>query len=137
MKIKLIAPYDIEDAVHSSAKVFKIQQLSLPTLAAYTPRGNEMKLVDEAFSPDNVDEDLDFVGITAMTDLALRAYQVADKYRQHGVKVVMGGIHPTVMPHEALTHADSVVIGEGEIIWPQVISDAAIGQLRKIYFSKK
>lgn len=137
MKIKLIAPYDIEGAIHSSASTFKIQQLSLPTLAAYTPRGNEIKLVDEAFSPDNVDEDVDLVGITAMTDLALRAYQIADKYHQRGVKVVMGGIHPKVISHEALTHADSVVIGEGEIIWPQVISDAAKGKLQKIYFSKK
>ncbi len=137
MKIKLIAPYDIEDAIHSSARTFKIQQLSLPTLAAYTPRGNEIKLVDEAFSPDNVDEDVNLVGITVMTDLALRAYQIADKYRQRQVKVVLGGIHPTVRPHEALTHADSVVLGEGEIIWPQVISDADKGQLPRIYFSKK
>ena len=68
-----------------------------------------------------------------MTDLALRAYRIADAYRQRGVKVVMGGIHPTVLPGEALQHADAVVIGEGDLVWPRILSDAVSGEIQRIY----
>ena len=112
MKIKLIAPYETNQTNISSAETFKIQRVNLPLLAALTPPGHALKIVDEAFAPDELDEDVDLVGITVMTDLALRAYQIADRYRQRGVKVVMGGIHPTVLPYEALQHADGVVMGE-------------------------
>jgi len=112
MKIKLIAPHD--ENLLSSAETFKFQRLNLPLLAALTPPEHTVKIIDEAFAPDDIDHDFDLVGITVMTDLALRAYRIADGYRQQGVKVVMGGIHPTVLPHEALHHADAVVIGEAE-----------------------
>jgi len=68
---------------------------------------------------------VDLVGITVMTELALRAYHIGDTYRRKAVKVVMGGIHPTVLPDEALEHADAVVVGEAEGVWPRLVSDAA------------
>ena len=131
MKIKLIAPHD--ENLLSSAETFKFQRLNLPLLAALTPPEHTVKIIDEAFAPDDIDHDFDLVGITVMTDLALRAYRIADGYRQQGVKVVMGGIHPTVLPHEALHHADTVVTGEAEAVWRQVLSDAQSGQMRKVY----
>jgi radical SAM superfamily enzyme YgiQ (UPF0313 family) len=137
MKIKLIAPYETNGTNISSAETFKIQRVNLPLLAALTPPGHAVKLVDEAFSPDELDEDVDLVGITVMTDLALRAYRIADRYRQRGVKVVMGGIHPSVLPYEALQHADGVVLGEAEDAWPRLVSDAATGKIQPFYHSER
>jgi radical SAM superfamily enzyme YgiQ (UPF0313 family) len=131
MKIKLIAPRDqYEDSISSA---FKLQRVNLPLLAALTPPSHTMTIVDESFAPDDINQDVDLVGITVMTDIALRAYKIADTYRQKAVKVVMGGIHPTVLPDEALEHADAVVVGEAEGIWPRLVSDAASGQMQRLY----
>jgi radical SAM superfamily enzyme YgiQ (UPF0313 family) len=133
MKIKLIAPHERDENIISSAETFKFRRPNLPLLSALTPAGHLVKIVDESFAPDDTNEEVDLVGITVMTDLASRAYPIADTYRQRGVNVVMGGIHPTVLPSEALQHADTVVVGEGESVWPQRISDAASGQIKKLY----
>jgi radical SAM superfamily enzyme YgiQ (UPF0313 family) len=135
MKIKLIAPREQREDTLSSP--FKLQRVNLPLLAALTPPGHTMTLVDEAFAPDDMNQDVDLVGITVMTDLALRAYHIADTYRRKAVKVVMGGIHPTVLPDEALEHADAVVVGEAEGIWPRLLSDAASGQMQRLYRAGK
>jgi radical SAM superfamily enzyme YgiQ (UPF0313 family) len=137
MKIKLIAPHEQSEDNISSAQTFKIQKVNLPLLAALTPPEHSVKIVDEAFVPDVLNEEVDLVGITVMTDLALRAYQIAEAYRWRGVKVVMGGIHTTVLPGEALQHADAVVIGESEEIWPKLLSDAASGEMQKLYCANK
>jgi len=78
-------------------------------------------------------KDVDLVGITALTSTAHRAYEIADAFRAMGKKVVLGGIHPSIMPEEAGQHADAVVIGEAEGIWPAVIDDFKAKQLRKTY----
>ena len=135
MKIKLIAPHEQREDTLSSS--FKLQRVNLPLLAALTPPGHTMTIVDEAFAPDDINQDVDLVGITVMTDLVLRAYHIADTYRRKAVKVVMGGIHPTVLPDEALEHADAVVVGEAEGIWPRLISDAASGQMQRLYRAGK
>jgi radical SAM superfamily enzyme YgiQ (UPF0313 family) len=135
MKIKLIAPREQrEDALSSS---FKFQRVNLPLLAALTPPGHTVTIVDEAFAPDDPNQDVDLVGITVMTDLVPRAYDIADSYRRKGVKVVMGGIHPTVLPDEALEHADAVVAGEAEGTWPGLVSDAASGKMQRLYRAVK
>ena len=135
MKIKLIAPHEHrEDAISSP---FKLQRVNLPLLAALTPPGHAITIVEEAFAPDDINQDVDLVGITVLTELALRAYQIADTYRQKDVKVVMGGIHPTVLPDEALEHADAVVVGEAEGVWPRLVSDAASGQMQRLYRAGK
>jgi radical SAM superfamily enzyme YgiQ (UPF0313 family) len=131
MKIKLIAPQlRREDAISTP---FKLQRVNLPLLAALTPPGHEIEIVEEAFAPDDINQHVDLVGITVMSELAQRAYQIGDTYRQKGVKVVMGGIHPSVLPEEALNHADAVVVGEAEGVWPQLVADAASGSMQRIY----
>lgn len=137
MKIKLIAPHHQKEDGISSPETFKIQRVSLPLLAALTPSGHTVTIVDESFACDNVNEDADLVGITVMTDLAPRAYHLADSYRRRGIKVVMGGIHPTVLPGEALQHADSVVVGEAEQVWRQLLTDASSARMQKIYHADK
>jgi radical SAM superfamily enzyme YgiQ (UPF0313 family) len=94
-------------------------------------------IVEEAHAPDDIHQDVDLVGITVLTELAPRAYQIADAYRRKAVKVVMGGIHPTVLPDEALEHADAVVVGEAEGVWPRLVADAASGQMQRIYRAGK
>ena len=135
MKIKLIAPHEQREDTLSSS--FKLQRVNLPLLAALTPLCHTVTIVDEAFAPDDTDQDVDLVGITVMTDLVLRAYDIGDTYRKKGVKVVMGGIHPTVLPDEALEHADAVVVGEAEGVWPRLVSDAASGQMQRLYRAGK
>jgi len=135
MKIKLIAPREQREDTLSSP--FKLQRVNLPLLAALIPSGHTVTIVDEAFAPDDTNQDVDLVGITVMTDLVLRAYHIADTYRRKAVKVVMGGIHPTVLPDEALEHADAVVVGEAEGIWPRLVSDAASGKLQRLYRAGK
>ncbi|HLO26067.1 MAG TPA: radical SAM protein [Geobacteraceae bacterium] len=135
MKIKLIAPH--EHRADTISSPFKLQRVNLPLLAALAPPGHTITMVEEAHAPDDINQDVDLVGITVLTELASRAYQVADAYRQKGVKVVMGGIHPTVLPGEALEHADAVVVGEAEGVWPRLVSDAASGQMQNIYRAGK
>jgi radical SAM superfamily enzyme YgiQ (UPF0313 family) len=135
MQIKLIAPHEQREDTISSP--FKLQRVNLPLLAALTPPGHTMTIVEEAFAPDDINQDVDLVGITVLTELALRAYRIADTYRQKAVKVVMGGIHPTVLRDEALEHADAVVVGEAEAVWPRLVSDAASGQMQRIYRAGK
>ncbi len=135
MKIKLIAPREQREDTLSSP--FRLQRVNLPLLAALTPPGHTVTLVDEAFAPDDMNQDVDLVGITVMTDVVPRAYDIAAAYRRKGVKVVVGGIHPTVLPAEALGHADAVVVGEADGIWPQLVSDADSGQMQRLYQAGK
>lgn len=135
MNIKLIAPSDQHENTLSTP--FKLQRVNLPLLAALTPPGHTISIVDETFATDDITQDVDLVAITVMTEGALRAYRIGDDYRRKGVKVVMGGIHPTVLPEEALEHADAVVVGEAEGVWAQLVADAASGQLQRIYRAGK
>jgi radical SAM superfamily enzyme YgiQ (UPF0313 family) len=135
MKIKLIAPHEQRKDTISSP--FKLQRVNLPLLAALTPPGHTITIVEEAFAPDDINQEVDLVGITVLTELALRAYHIGDTYRRKGVKVVMGGIHPTVLPDEALEHADAVVVGEAEGVWPRLVAEAASGQMQRIYRAGK
>ena len=107
--------------------------LSLLVLAAVTPPHVEIQIIDERVEPICFDDDVDLVGITINTRSASRAYEIADKYRQRGVTVAAGGIHPSVMPDEVLEHVDVVVIGEGESTWPQLLNDFSKQNLQQIY----
>ena len=75
----------------------------------------------------------DLVGITTTTCSAPHAYEVADAFRGRGVTVVLGGPHPTLLPHEAAQHADSVLIGEAEGVWPALIQDFQHDRLKRFY----
>jgi radical SAM superfamily enzyme YgiQ (UPF0313 family) len=114
-------------------KYFQLPSLSLQQVAAVTPPGWEVTLIDESQDPVPNGRDFDLVGITAMTHQAARAYEIADQFRSDGVAVIMGGMHPTVMPEEALGHADAVVIGEAESVMAKLLDDYLHGRLEKIY----
>ncbi len=109
--------------------------LGLTTLAALTPPEWEITIFDENMRvPDYAAlARPDLVGVTAFTSQATRAYEVASEFRNRGVPVVMGGIHATMRPEEALAHVDSVVTGEAEEVWTQVLADVRRGALQPQY----
>lgn len=113
---------------------FPIPPLSLGYVAACTPDNWTIRIVDENLrSVDRLDWRPDLVGITTLTPTAPRAYELAARYRAQGAKVVLGGVHPTALPNEAARYADSVVVGEAEPVWPQVIADFEAGCLQPRY----
>ena len=107
--------------------------ITLPHLAAITPREHEVKIVNENYEDINFDEDVDVVGITCYTMTAPRVYEIADEFRKRGKKVILGGYHPTAMPEEAKQHADSVIKGMAEKTWPRALKDLEKGKLKPIY----
>jgi radical SAM superfamily enzyme YgiQ (UPF0313 family) len=128
VKIELIIP-----AVEENAR---IPNLAFPILAALSPKDIEISFTDDLLTPIHLKKDLkevDLVGISVLTKTALRAYEIAEAYQKKGIPVVLGGIHPTALPEEAKEHADSVVIGEAEEIWPHLIEDVRIGNLKPFY----
>lgn len=131
MKLMLISPSD--KAGRKPSRSITVPKLALHILASLTPRDIALTLVDEQTGRLDPSQDFDLVGITAITATANRAYQLADSYRERGSKVVLGGVHPTFLPEEAIQHADAVVLGEAEGCWAQVLADFKGKQLRKFY----
>lgn len=114
-----------------------IPQLSLHILEGLTPPEYNVKMLEEETTDINLDEECDLVGISCMTANAPRAYNLAREFRKRGKKVVLGGVHPTLLPDEALGYADSVVIGEAEGVWEEVLKDFKNGRLQKTYHHPK
>ncbi|MFC1851782.1 B12-binding domain-containing radical SAM protein [candidate division CSSED10-310 bacterium] len=132
MKILMISPGWSKSSIWGHIW-FKFPVISLPTLAAITPDHHEIRYVDDNIEPALIAADEDLVALTVMTPLAPRAYAIADFFRSHGKKVILGGVHPTFCPEEALQHADALVVGEGELSWPLALQDAEQGKLKTIY----
>ena len=131
MELMLIAPS--RQGRQQRFKKSLFPPLGLTMVAAATPSDVKISIIDENIEAIDIQKGVDLVGITATTVTANRAYNLADTFRQRGIKVVLGGIHPSFMPIEASQHADAVVIGEAEGIWPQVIQDFKNGKLKSIY----
>jgi radical SAM superfamily enzyme YgiQ (UPF0313 family) len=98
-----------------------------------TPSHIDVQLIDENIEKTDLEADADWVAISCMTASAPRAYVIADAFRARGIPVVMGGIHPTVMPDEAAMHADAVVVGEAEPVWRTILDDLAADRLKPRY----
>ncbi len=138
MKILLIAPStgkwrQVGKGHFWHGRTFRFSMLSLLTVAAETPAEHDVRIVDEQMEPVPWDADVDLVGITGMTAVAPRGYEIAAHFRARGIPVVMGGIHATLCPTEALEHADAVVAGDAEGIWQMILSDVESGNLSGIY----
>jgi radical SAM superfamily enzyme YgiQ (UPF0313 family) len=103
------------------------------TIAALILPEHEVVFIDEAVDHVPLDEDFNVVGVSVMTAMAQRAYDIAEHFRGRGAKVVLGGMHPTALPDEGLVDADTVVIGEAEELWGPLLEDVAPGTLRQVY----
>ena len=130
-RLLLINPYNTHKQL-GSTKATAWPPLNLPYLAAVTPRNYRIEVIDENIEAFTYRE-ADIVGITALTASVYRAYQIAKIYRERGIPTVMGGIHVSMMPEEAMRYCDAVVIGEAEAIWPRVLEDFEGGRLQKQY----
>jgi radical SAM superfamily enzyme YgiQ (UPF0313 family) len=114
--------------------IASLPSLGLLTVAALTPPGHEVtyfEVPDVRSAP--MLPDFDLVALSSMTAQIEEAYAIADLYRARGTRVVLGGLHVSQLPEEGLLHADAVVRFGAEGVWPRVVSDAARGQLQRIY----
>ncbi|MEW5817411.1 MAG: cobalamin-dependent protein, partial [Spirochaetota bacterium] len=133
MNILLIQPsYYVDSIKHKKwRQLFPL--LTMPTIAAYTPPGHKVEIVDDFTEEVDYNVPCDLIGITALTVNAKRAYDIADEYRKRGKTVIMGGIHVSALPEEALEHCDSIVKGEAEFCWAEAVNDFENGKLKRIY----
>lgn len=138
MKIILILPIG---SIHrhgtgNFGKSLRYAPLTLITLASLVPMelNAEIEIVDESVeSADYETLQADIVGISVITGTSMRGYKIADILRRRGITVVLGGVHATLMPEEAMAHADSVVTGMAELTWPQLLRDFSAGTLKAFY----
>lgn len=139
MKIVLILPAAEHLRVTSThnavprRKMLRFSVLSLTTVAALTPAEYEVEIVDENVERLNMDVKADVVGITFMTGLAPRAYELAEHFRKRGIVTVAGGFHSTLATQEVAEHFDIVVAGQAEGVWVQVLKDIQRGDHQTIY----
>jgi radical SAM superfamily enzyme YgiQ (UPF0313 family) len=114
-------------------RTWQMEPLPIAVLAALTPKDVGISFHDDRMEAIPFDKPTDLVAIPIETYTAKRAYQIASEYRSRGVPVVMGGFHATLAPEEVSKYAESIVIGEAEGVWAQVIDDARSGRLQPSY----
>jgi len=124
--------------IERNKTIASLPSLGLLTLAGLTEDGVELdyREVEDLDQLDGLPGDYDAVAISSFSAQIKEAYALADRFREAGVIVLLGGLHVTARPEEALLHADSIVIGEGEPVWPQVIRDLRRRQLQRSYDSR-
>lgn len=116
---------------------FPFPVLNMITVAALFPPEWEKEVVDEAIEAIHPEIEADLVGISTLTLDASHAYELADHFRHRKIPVLMGGMHPTAMPEEALRHADAVVVGEAEGIFDRILADFRAGRMKGVYRSER
>jgi radical SAM superfamily enzyme YgiQ (UPF0313 family) len=140
MKILLVQPR----ITHIPSKIYHflgkinnklfVPSLTLEQLAALTPEQHDIHIIDERIGQKiRFNNYYDVVGISPITSCVNRAYEIADRFRKQDVPVILGGHHPSALPKEAKQHADSVLIGEAEYTWPQLLADLEKHRLKKFY----
>jgi radical SAM superfamily enzyme YgiQ (UPF0313 family) len=121
--------------VERSKVIASLPSLGLLTLAGMTPPDIDVHYleVSDIKDLDTVPGEFDVVAISTFSAQIFEAYELADRYRALGTKVILGGLHVSAVPQEAAAHADTIVIGEGEPLWPAVMADLRAGRLRRVY----
>ena len=131
MKILLVSPHP--NAKKSFLNKFNYPSLSLQQIAGITPKEHDVEIIDERYEPINFEKKYDLVGISLLTYNSIRGYEISKIFRAKKIPVVLGGYHASLIPDEAIKHADSIVIGEAEYTWPKLLEDLKKGKLKKIY----
>jgi radical SAM superfamily enzyme YgiQ (UPF0313 family) len=135
MKILLVSPS--VDPNEKTNKQMLMPQLALFILQGLTPKEHQVVAFDEEAEDIDLEQDCDLVGISFMTSNASRAYRLAREFKKRGKTVVLGGVHPTLLPDEAAPYGDSVVIGEAEGVWAELLEDYQNGCLKKTYHNPR
>jgi radical SAM superfamily enzyme YgiQ (UPF0313 family) len=136
MQITLVFPAIGHRRGGGNLRLWQMEPLSMAMLAALTPRDVQVRFYDDRLERIPFDQPTELVVMTVETYTARRAYQIASEYRRRRVPVVMGGFHPTLCPDEAARHAEAVVAGEAETLWPEVLADFRHGSLQRLYREK-
>jgi len=135
MKILLISP--TVDAEKRTNKGLMLPQLALYILEGLTPKEHEVRIIEEESELVDLEQECDLVGISCMTANAPRAYELCREFKKRGKTVLLGGVHPTILPEEALEHADCVVVGEAEGVWDTLLKDFQKNELKERYHEPK
>ncbi len=133
MKLTLIKPNMGRMADGPYVDEGRMEPLQLGVIAGLTPPDVELRLLDDRMEAIDYETPTDLVALTVETFTARRSYEIADSFRQRGVPVVLGGMHPTFCPEEASAHADTVVTGDAESLWAGLVEDARRGKLKQRY----
>jgi radical SAM superfamily enzyme YgiQ (UPF0313 family) len=124
--------------IERSQVIASLPNLALLILGGLTPSHHQVKYLDvtDLSQIQRLDEDFDLVAISSYSAQIKEAYKIANYFREQGTQTVMGGLHVTSLPEEAKGYCDSVMIGEGEILWHDVLADAESGVLQPIYSAR-
>lgn len=133
-KILLIqpSPYDKNHKPIKKNKLYFVG-LAMPLLAAMMPEDWEAEIVLEVIEDIPFDTDAELIGISTMGHGVIRSIDIARKFREMGKTVILGGYMASIMADEALKHCDSVVVGDAELVWNELLKDYDEGRLKKIY----
>jgi radical SAM superfamily enzyme YgiQ (UPF0313 family) len=110
--------------------------MTMPYVAALTPPGHELEMIDDCYEDIDWRRRYDLVAMSCMSHQASRAYELAKRFRARGMPVVIGGFHASLAPEETLEHCEAIVFGEAEGTWPQLVRDAQAGRMRRVYESE-
>ncbi len=135
MNVQIIGAW--ESQYEGMRKNSLVSPLTPPYLAALFPSDVNITICNEQVQEVNYDIDVDLVAITFLIANAPHAYEIADRFRKRGTPVIMGGFHASLLPEEVLKHADAVVIGEAEDVFPEIIEDLKHGALKQSYKATK
>lgn len=124
---------DIDRLGSRRRRASSMPKLTLPLLAVYADGLFDVRIIDETVEDIDFNIKADLIAITVVTQLAHRAYEIAQEFRRRGTKIVMGGFHVYFFPDEAAEHADSLVIGEAEGVWEQLLLDFLAGKMKRRY----
>jgi len=123
MKIAFIEPSPVESNVYSKLHMPLLGPLYLGTILK--ERGHQVSVFNEnIYRPNYAKLDVDLVGISILTSTSQRGYEIAKKFPKE--KVIIGGVHASLLPEESLQYARQVVIGEAE----EVIADIVEGRIK-------
>jgi radical SAM superfamily enzyme YgiQ (UPF0313 family) len=135
MRVTLVYPSVGRKENTPYVRAWQMEPLSMALLASLMPPDVEVRFYDDRLETIAFDEPTDLVAISVETFTALRAYKIARQFRARGIPVVMGGYHVTLLPDEAQQEADAIVVGDAELVWPQILDDARRGTLQERYQS--
>ena len=133
MKITFILPAIGKKPGKKYIGTWKMEPLTIAVLKALTPPDVETEFLDDRIELIDYETKTDLVCITVETYTARRSYGIAARFRERGIPVIMGGYHATICPEEAELYCDSVIVGNAETVWTQMLSDARDGALKKRY----
>jgi len=133
MRITLIKPSLGNIAAAYNLNEGSMEPLPLAIIAGLVEEPDEVILYDDRLEKIPFDEKTDLVCITVDSFSARRAYEISGEYRNRGVKVILGGMHVSLLPDEASQYADSIVVGDVEPVWKQIMIDVKQEKLQKIY----